>query len=72
MLLRVRQCRKDAGLSQAALAVKTACSRELISAIETQRYCPKIDLLVRIAQALCVPLTHLLPEEEGQPTARTP
>ena len=67
MLLRVQQCRKEAGLSQAALAEKLTVSRELISAIETARYCPNVALLVRIATALHVPLTQLLPAEEGQP-----
>ena len=37
MLLRVREFRQRARLSQAALATQSHCSRELISAIENDR-----------------------------------
>ena len=67
MLLRVREFRRKAGLSQADLASQSECSRELISAIETQRHCPKVDLLSRIARALCVPLWSLIDEPQPRP-----
>lgn len=63
MPLRVREFRRKAGLSQAGLATRALCSRELISAIETNRTCPKVDLLGRIAQALQVPVWSLFPED---------
>lgn len=71
MPLRVREFRRKAGLSQAVLADQTHCSRELISAIETNRHCPNVNLLIRIARALHVPVWSLFPEEqEPTPGAR--
>ena len=67
MPLRVREFRQRAGLSQAALASRSACSRELISAIETDRTSPTVERLAHIARALRVPLWSLF--EEEQPAA---
>ena len=63
MLLRVREFRRRAGLSQAALAVQTSVSREMISAIENGRHDPNTTKLTRIAQALHVPIWALFPED---------
>lgn len=68
MLLRVRQFRQRAGLSQSALAEKCCCSREMISAIEVGRHDPNTTRLCTIAQALGVPLWSLF--EEEQPVAK--
>lgn len=70
MLLRVQEFRKKAGFSQAALATRSNCSRELISAIETHRHCPNVALLSRIAVALCVPVWSLFPADQPPPEAR--
>lgn len=68
MLLRVREFRRKAGLKQTDLAARLCLSREMISAIETQRHCPNIDLLEKIATALGCQVAHLLAE---QPSAET-
>jgi len=49
MLLRVQEFRQKAGLSQSALATKSCCSRELISAIECGRHDPNTARLSKIA-----------------------
>lgn len=67
MPLRVREFRQRAGLSQADLAMQSSCSRELISAIETDRTSPTVERLEHIARALRVPVWWLF--EEGQPAA---
>lgn len=67
MLLRVREFRQRAGLSQAELAHKSQCSRELISAIEVGRHDPNTTRLAHIAQALGVQVWSLF--EEEQPAA---
>jgi transcriptional regulator with XRE-family HTH domain len=71
MLLRVREFRQKAGLSQSALASQSCCSRELISAIEVGRHDPNTARLAKIAQALQVPVWALLREdttpEDGAP-----
>jgi putative transcriptional regulator len=54
MQLRVRTFRHQSGLTQAELAQKMSCSRELISAIETGRHAPNTDLLARLADTLGV------------------
>jgi len=64
MLLRVREFRQRARLSQAALATQSHCSRELISAIENDRHSPNVRLLYRIAGALHVPLWSLFNDQE--------
>jgi transcriptional regulator with XRE-family HTH domain len=63
MLLRVREFRQKAGLSQLALAQESCCSRELISAIETARSQSTLAQLSKIAQALHVPVWSLFPED---------
>lgn len=70
MRLRVREFRQKAGLSQAALATQSCCSRELISAIERGRHDPNTARLVKIAQALHVPVWALLAEDPPPPEAR--
>lgn len=67
MLLRVRQFRERAGLSQAALADLSCCSRSMISAIEVGRHDPNTTRLRKIAAALQVPVWSLF--EEEQPAA---
>jgi transcriptional regulator with XRE-family HTH domain len=64
MLLRVREFRKRAGLRQLDLATRSQCSRELISAIETDRYSPTVAVLGRIADALHVPLWSLFEDDD--------
>jgi transcriptional regulator with XRE-family HTH domain len=65
MLLRVREFRQKAGLSQLALATQSCCSRELISAIEVGRHHPNTARLAKIAQALHVPVWSLFVEDQA-------
>jgi transcriptional regulator with XRE-family HTH domain len=71
MLLRVREFRQKAGLSQSALATQSCCSRELISAIERGRHDPNTARLAKIAQALHVPVWSLF-AEDPPPEERLP
>ncbi|GLQ20110.1 helix-turn-helix transcriptional regulator [Algimonas porphyrae] len=49
---RVRDSRKAAGLSQAALGDHVGATRQTIIAIEGQRYSPSLELAFRISHAL--------------------
>ena len=71
MPLRVREFRERAGLSQSALADKSCCSREMISAIENGRHDPNTERLTKIAAALHVPVWSLFEEEQPAATERT-
>ena len=63
MRLRVREWRKQRGLSQHRLAARCAYSRETISAIETGRTTPSTPQLMRIAHSLHVHICELLEGE---------
>lgn len=58
-MLLVRQIRKQAGLTQSALAQRVRCERSFISKIENGKANPTQTVLERIAQALEVPVTQL-------------
>ena len=49
---RIREARKAAGLSQAALADAVGASRQTVLAVEAQRYAPSLELAFRIAKVL--------------------
>ena len=49
---RIRELRKQAGLSQEELAKSCGVSRQTINAIENQKYDPTLALAFRLAQAL--------------------
>jgi transcriptional regulator with XRE-family HTH domain len=72
MRLLVQELRRAKGLTQAELATRAGCSRELISSIETARSSPTIARLEEIAQALGVPVQALLPRppRRGRPCHR--
>jgi len=72
MLLRVREFRQRAGLSQSALAQESCCSRELISAIEVGRHDPNTARLAKIANALHVPVWSLFAEDPPPPVEHAP
>lgn len=48
----VRESRKAASLSQAALGERVGVTRQTIIAIEGQRYSPSLELAFRISHAL--------------------
>lgn len=52
MLNTVGEKRRDAGLSQESLAIRTGVSRQTINAIERGRYEPRLALAFRLAETL--------------------
>ena len=57
---RLRNLRKEAGLSQRVLAEKVDVSFTHISKIENDRETPSADLLIKIAEVVGVPQDELL------------
>jgi transcriptional regulator with XRE-family HTH domain len=57
---RIRQLRKEAGLSQAELADKIGADPGRVSRYEAGRITPSADALSRLAQTLNVSIDHLL------------
>lgn len=57
---KIRNARKDAGMTQTELAQKTSLSRSYIGDIEKDRYNPSIATLQAIAKATDVPVESLL------------
>jgi putative transcriptional regulator len=65
---RLKELRARHDLTQEALAGKVAVSRQSIISIEKGRYCPSVELALRIAGVLQVPLEEafwLDDDEEG-------
>lgn len=58
--MKIRNARKDAGLTQAELAKKTSLSRSYIGDIEKDRYNPSVATLRAIADATGVPVESIL------------
>jgi transcriptional regulator with XRE-family HTH domain len=57
---RLRQCRKDAGLTQAQLAIYADITEKAYQNYEALRREPKLEILVRIADTLDVSLDYLV------------
>lgn len=60
---KVKQARKDAGLSQEGLARLCGLSRETIRRIETETINPSIDVCSRIAKQLNKTIDELFTEK---------
>ena len=56
----LRRLREAAGLSQEDLAAAADIDRTYVSALERERYSPSLDMLERLAVALCVTPQMLL------------
>ena len=56
---RLRQCRKDAGLTQAQVAIYADITEKTYQNYEALRREPKLEILVRIADTLDVSLDYL-------------
>ena len=67
--MKIRNARKDAGLTQAELAKKTSLSRSYIGDIEKDRYNPSVATLRAIADATGVPVESIL-GNAAQPPAQ--
>lgn len=56
---RVREFRKQLKLTQDELAQKLGVSRQTINAIENNKYNPTLELAIKTAKFLCVPVEQL-------------
>lgn len=61
----IRQARTTSGMSMRALAVRSGLSQPFLSAVERGLSMPSIATLYRVAEALGVPPSTLLPESAG-------
>lgn len=66
----IRMARRDAGLTQAALAARAHTSQAAISAYESGRRSPSVDTLVRIIDAAGAELRMRLAPIDRHDTAR--
>ena len=62
---RIKKARREAGLTQAALAALGCISRSYLAGVEGDRYNPSVDTLQKLASALGVPSGALLGEESA-------
>ena len=62
-LNRVKQFRKDQGLSQLKLAQKIGVARQTINLIENNKYNPSLELCINLAKALNTDLNSLFWEK---------
>ena len=65
---RIKQARKAKGLTQKELAEAVGVAEVTISQYEADKYSPKYDKMVKIAEALNIPVSDLL----GEPRPTTP
>lgn len=56
---RVKEYRKGLGFTQEDLARKTSLSRQTIISIEKNKFIPRLDVAIKISQALSVPIDRL-------------
>ena len=64
----VRQLRKQAGLRQEDLARVLGVSRQTVIAIENDKYNPTLELAMKIARLLKLPVEEIFFLEEGEST----
>lgn len=65
----VRRLRKERGLSQSQLAAGI-CSFQTISALETDKHLPSIEIMQKIAARLCIPLHEIMLSPNGDLTVK--
>lgn len=58
---RIREVRKRAGLTQEELAARSGLTQSHLSRLELGKYVPTLTTLERLARALKVPVSDLLP-----------
>jgi len=56
---RVKEYRKGLSFTQEDLARKTNLSRQTIISIEKNKFIPRLDVAIKISQALSVPIDRL-------------
>ncbi len=67
----IRTCRKQAGLSQEQLAEKLGLSRQAVAKWEAGTSAPSTENLLRLCEALNVPLETLISEKTESPAKET-
>jgi putative transcriptional regulator len=55
----IKQLRKEAGMRQEDMAVKLGVSRQTIIAIENDKYNPTLELALKIAKLLNLPVEDI-------------
>ena len=61
---RVKQLRKEAGLRQEDMAAQLGVSRQTIIAIENDKYDPTLELAMKIARLLGLPVEEIFSLED--------
>ncbi len=70
---RVRQLRERKGMSQVSLAQKLSVSRQALSAIETEKQSPCLQVALRIAHELDTPVQQIFfIEDDRMENVKTP
>ena len=71
LVVRLKERRMAAGLTQAELAGRVAVSRKTINTVENGVFVPSTELALRLARALDASVEDLfaLPDEEARPRA---
>ena len=67
--MKLKQERQRLGISQFDLAVMTGVAQRTIAAYETRRVTARYKNVVKVANALEVPVEYLLHDEAQEPTA---
>lgn len=62
--VRIKQARKDVGLTQEELAVQLFCKRETVSQWESGKNIPSLDTIIRLCSILQCDIGYLLGEHE--------
>ncbi len=62
---RIRQCRRDRGLSQGDIEQRTGLLRCYLSRVENGHTVPSLQTLAKIARALEIPLAHFFSDNEN-------
>ncbi len=60
MAIRLKELRKERGMSQEELAARASISRTYLARLETARQDPTLSTLEKLAKALKVPVEKLL------------
>lgn len=63
---RIRELRKERGLSQAEVAAALGVSRQTVISIENGRYLPSLPLAFRIARYFGSPLESIFASDDEQ------
>lgn len=66
---RIRAARERRGWTQGDLAARAGVTRQLVSAVESERHVPNVAAAVRLAKALSVTVEHLFDDSDPTPVA---